>query len=128
MILGSVYWNIGYPGHIFYQFLFSLIFTFVVLLHLSPGYIYSPNISSPQFFTFSALLHFSWTYIHLISFPQMAYCCKYCSSTQDIYLCKVFFKPILMSIVLPVIMKAEVIFFRSCVKCIIPGINARRRF
>ena len=35
---------------------------------------------------------------------------------------------ILMSIVLPVIMKAEDIFFRSCVKCIIPGINARRRF
>ena len=127
VILGSVYWNIGYPGHIFYQFLFSLIFTFVVLLHLSPGYIYSPNFSSPHFFTFSALLPFSWAYIHPISFPQMAYCCKYCLSTQDIPL-QSLFKPIFMSIVLSVIMKAEDIFFRSCVKCIIPGINARRRF
>ena len=90
VILGSVYWNIGYPGHIFYQFLFPLIFTFVVLLHLSPGYIYSPNISSPQFFTFSALSHFSWAYFHPISFPQMAYCCKYCLSTQDIPLQSLF--------------------------------------
>ena len=87
-----------------------LIFTFVVLLHLSPGYIYSPNISSPQFFTFSALLHFSWVYFHPISFPQMAYCCKYCLSTQDIPLQSLFQTYFCVhtmdSIVLPVIIGA----------------------